>query len=174
MPWFGWDIARDMELTPSGRGCYLLNGYGSVYTLGDARAKFPNPSTPYFGFDIARALALVPTSKGDLAAGYLVLDSFGEVYKAGYADDYDISAVGDNGEPVFTGEDSFADIEITPAFTSTRMTFINPRYAVTVAPPAADISGPGVTWRTDLASEIIPSFKVSTAPHPFFDYVTSP
>ncbi|MFH1738678.1 MAG: hypothetical protein ABIH23_06695 [bacterium] len=173
MPWFGWDIARDMELTPSGRGCYLLNGYGSVYLLGDARGKFPNASTPYFGFDIARALALVPTKQGDLAAGYLVVDAFGQVYEAGYAKSYDITEVGANGESVFSIEDSFADIEITPAFTSTRMTFINPRYAVTVAPPSADISSPGVTWRTDLVSEIVPSFKVSTAPYPFFDYVIS-
>ena len=53
-PYFGWDIARDMELNASGNGYYVLDGYGGIHT-GGAASTLTSP-TPYFGWDIAKDL----------------------------------------------------------------------------------------------------------------------
>lgn len=72
-PYFGFDIARDLELAAN---FYVLDGFGGVHAGGGAPVL--NPTTPYFGFDIARDLELV-------AAGFYVLDGFGEVHAGGGA-----------------------------------------------------------------------------------------
>ncbi len=69
---FGWDIARDFEITQTARGGYILAGDGGVVPLGDA----PVISTPYFGWDIARDLEVV-------SGGYYLLDGLGGVYAVG-------------------------------------------------------------------------------------------
>lgn len=69
---FGFDIARDFEITPTARGGYILTGDGAVIPLGDA----PTISTPYFGWDIARDIEVV-------AGGYYMLDGLGGVYAVG-------------------------------------------------------------------------------------------
>ncbi len=55
IPYFGFDIAKDIAYIPSstGDGIMVLDGFGGVHTAGLSVA-FP---TPYFGFDIARAIA---------------------------------------------------------------------------------------------------------------------
>ncbi|MGC9327240.1 MAG: hypothetical protein ACP5I1_06380, partial [Candidatus Hinthialibacter sp.] len=37
LPYFGGDFAVDVEISPSGKGFYLLDSYGAVHTVGDAR-----------------------------------------------------------------------------------------------------------------------------------------
>ena len=174
LPYFGWDIARDIELTPSGNGFYLLDGWGAVHRIGDAHLAFlenPNP-TPFFGFDIARALAVVPNISGNGALGYLVLDGFGQVYETGLAEDYDISFTGDDGNPIISFMDSFRDIEITPQFLGATGTAQNSGYVISVAPSDADLSNPNLIYSADVVHTVVPFFEVSTAPYPFFDYVT--
>jgi len=69
---FGFDIARDFEITRSARGGYILTGDGGVVALGDA----PVISTPFFGWDIARDLEVV-------SGGFYLLDGMGGVYAVG-------------------------------------------------------------------------------------------
>jgi hypothetical protein len=171
LPYFGWDIARDIELTPSGNGLYLLDGFGMVHAVGDAHSAF-QPLTPYFGFDIARSIAVVSNLSGTGAVGYLVLDGFGQVYKVGLAEDYDISFTGDNGNPIISFIDSFRDIEVTPGFRVTTVPATRPGYMISVAPSGADLSNVNLIYSPDVAHTVVPTFEVSTAPYPFFDYVT--
>jgi hypothetical protein len=77
-PYFGWDIAKDLELTPAGTGYYVLDGYGGIHAGGTASAM--SPVTPYFGWNIAKDLELILT--GD---GYYVLDGYGGVHAGGKA-----------------------------------------------------------------------------------------
>jgi hypothetical protein len=75
-PYFGWDIARDIEFMTNGSGYYVLDGYGGIHKGGGAPSL--SPATPYFGFDLAKDLEL--TADG---LGYYVLDGFGGVHKGG-------------------------------------------------------------------------------------------
>jgi hypothetical protein len=77
-PYFGWDIARDMEITSTGDGLYVLDGYGGVHSAGTALVITPKP--PYFGWDIARDMEI--TSTGD---GLYVLDGYGGIHSGGTA-----------------------------------------------------------------------------------------
>jgi len=72
--YFGWDIARDLELTPEGDGLVVLDGYGGLYPVGEA----PEVRSPFFGWDIARDVEIAPN--GD---GYYILDGFGNIHSAG-------------------------------------------------------------------------------------------
>lgn len=55
IPYFGFDIAKDIAYVPddAGDGLLVLDGFGGVHVaaLGNV-----SPATPYFGFDIARAI----------------------------------------------------------------------------------------------------------------------
>jgi hypothetical protein len=77
-PFFGFDIAKDLELTSNGLGYYVLDGYGGVHSGGAASSL--SPTTPYFGWNIARDLELTPDS-----TGYYVLDGYGGIHKGGSA-----------------------------------------------------------------------------------------
>ena len=78
---FAWDIARDIETTPDGRGYVVLDGLGGLHLFGSAATgPLKDVHGPYFGFDIARSIAL--TTDG---AGYVVLDGWGGVHAAGTA-----------------------------------------------------------------------------------------
>ena len=77
-PYFGWDIARDLELNPASGGGYILDGYGGLHAAGGAAAI--SPPTPYFGWDIARTVEL-----NAAGAGYYVLDGFGGIHHGGSA-----------------------------------------------------------------------------------------
>jgi len=101
--YFGWNIARDLELTPAGGGIYVLDGYGGVHRGGAAPVL--TPTTTYFGWDIARDMEL--TSSG---TGYYELDGYGGVHAGGAA-------------PVLTppaaylGWDIAKDLQLTPGGT---------------------------------------------------------
>jgi len=73
-PYFGWDIAKDMELAST--GYYVLDGYGGVHAGGGAPVMIP--TAPYFGWDIAKDMELAST-------GYYVLDGYGGVHAGGGA-----------------------------------------------------------------------------------------
>jgi hypothetical protein len=73
-PYFGWDIAKDLELATT--GYYALDGYGGVHAGGGASAM--SPAAPYFGWNIARDLELAAT-------GYYILDGYGGVNAGGGA-----------------------------------------------------------------------------------------
>ncbi len=170
-PYFGWDIARDIELTPSGNGFYMLDGYGTVYGIGEAPFNFANPQTPWFGVDIANGIEIVPTADRSGVAGYLVVDGFGTVWEAGAAQDYNINGSGPDGGGVFSFQDSFVDVAITPAYRYARS--VPPKdtgFAVAVAPPGTDVTDPFVIWNPNLSTTIVPRYKVTTAPHPFLSY----
>ena len=76
--WRGWDIARSMAISPSGRGLAILDGWGGVHVTGDAVAPSGGPYWP--GWDIARSLAYTPSGLGSY-----VLDGWGGVHPAGDA-----------------------------------------------------------------------------------------
>ncbi|MBI1388651.1 MAG: hypothetical protein GC154_09410 [bacterium] len=178
LPYFGVDIAVDMELTPSGKGFYLLDMLGGVHAVGDAKFTFPpNPDgtptnfrTPYFNFPIARDLVVVGNKGSDFGipdntytAGYIVLDGFGNVYTAGLAKDYNIKNVGDGGEPIFTPFDLFRSVETSPVWLAA---------APTTTPTVANfkaVSGPSsVSTKLKVGFEgydfsVAPNFRVVTA-----------
>jgi hypothetical protein len=77
-PYFGFDIAKDLELTPDGTGYYVLDGYGGLHRGGSAPSL--SPLAPYWGWDIARDLELTPSGNG-----YYVLDGYGGVHPGGSA-----------------------------------------------------------------------------------------
>ncbi len=67
LPYFGFDIMRDVEVNPvdvSGNGIssdgsdgyYILDGFGGVHAIGNAPSL---PNAPFLGVDIARDLELV-------------------------------------------------------------------------------------------------------------------
>jgi len=74
-------IARDIELTSSGQGSYVLDGFGAVHTYGDAVQY----GGLYFGtanrpLDLAEDLEVTPS-----ANGYYILDAMGGVHPFGDA-----------------------------------------------------------------------------------------
>jgi hypothetical protein len=73
-PYFGFDIAKDLELAET--GYYVLDGYGGVHAGGGASEM--SPAAPYFGWNIARDMELA-------TAGYYVLDGYGGVHAGGGA-----------------------------------------------------------------------------------------
>lgn len=76
LPFFSWDIARDIEYAPGPKAYYVLTGFGTVST----DASELNFDTPFFGWDIAVDLELFPDGNG----GYL-LDGYGGVTALGNA-----------------------------------------------------------------------------------------
>ncbi len=74
-PYFGFDVAADIEYIPVGtstavgEGIIVLDGFGGVHYGGALAADPPMSPTPYFGFDAARALVYrdIPT-RGSWAA----------------------------------------------------------------------------------------------------------
>ncbi|MDP8246371.1 MAG: hypothetical protein P9L94_19965 [Candidatus Hinthialibacter antarcticus] len=141
LPYFGIDAAVDLELTPSGKGFYLLDVFGGVFAIGDARFNFPanddgspsNSRTPYFNIQIARDLVIVPNAANDLgieanrfAAGYIVLDAFGNAHTAGVASNYNIKRTGNNGKPIFNPLGTFVAVETAPVWTAAAPTTLAP------------------------------------------------
>ncbi len=74
-PYFGFDVARDAEL--SGNGAHVLDGFGGLHAAGGEPTLTPQP--PYFGFDIAKDVELAP------GGGAYALDGFGGVHPVGGA-----------------------------------------------------------------------------------------
>lgn len=116
-PYFGWDIARDFELTKTGMGYYLLDGYGAIHPVGDAALAFATTTavaaTPFFGWDIAKDIEIVSTETGAVS-GLVLLDGYGGLHELG---DVGIQ----NPLPLFTDEDSnpwdiAEDMEVSPFF----------------------------------------------------------
>jgi murein DD-endopeptidase MepM/ murein hydrolase activator NlpD len=68
-PYWGWDIARDFEVSPG--GVFVLDGFGGVHAAGGASP--PSPAPPYFGFDIAQDIEVA-------SDGLYVLDGFGGLH----------------------------------------------------------------------------------------------
>ncbi|MFB3787565.1 MAG: hypothetical protein ACE15F_14485 [bacterium] len=77
LPYFvGFDIVRDIEPDPHGRGWYMLDGYGGIHR---SPADLPAPPAvlPYFGFDIARDLEIQDSPDG---YKFYLLDGLGAVH----------------------------------------------------------------------------------------------
>jgi hypothetical protein len=68
-PYFGFDVAADLEFVAvgtaaaTGNGLLVLDKFGGVHRGGALVAQPPGGATPYFGFNVARAISLrdVPT-----------------------------------------------------------------------------------------------------------------
>ena len=73
----GFDLYRDMELTPDGRGMYFLTFSGDLSTTGSAGGG----SSLGFKDDLARDMELVVAGGG--VAGVVALDAFGQLYAIG-------------------------------------------------------------------------------------------
>lgn len=131
----GIDVAVDIEITPSGKGFYLLDAFGGVHTVGDANFSFPpqdvdgqvQPSqsrTPYYGFTAATDLMLITNEANDdlgvpanrAVVGYIVLDGFGTTNVAGIARDFDIDDRGNQGAPLFSQFLSFRSANAAPVW----------------------------------------------------------
>jgi hypothetical protein len=87
-PYFGWDIARALEMvggdvTTSGIGALLLDGYGAVHSYNSTRPD------QWFYFetlgDIAADLAVFQSTSAGHAIGFYVLDRTGKLWDAGTA-----------------------------------------------------------------------------------------
>ena len=74
-PFFGFDIARDIEINPidtnedgvvgdGGDGFYILDGYGGIHAVGAAPTV---DNAPFLGFDIARDLDISKTTGGGIS-----------------------------------------------------------------------------------------------------------
>lgn len=86
LPYFmPFDIARDLEPDPLGRGWYMLDGFGGIHT---SSPDLPKPTDlPYFGYDIARNLEVVNTEHGYefyMLDGYGVVHSTDKNFKQGF------------------------------------------------------------------------------------------
>ncbi len=134
LPFFGFDAAADIEITPSGKGFYLLDQFGGVFAVGDAKFSFPpkitedgtvietDSVTPFFGIPIARDLAVISNQgnpslgleENRAPVGIAVLDGFGNVHTAGLAEDFNISRTGNNGRSISIGNDVFRSLEVEP------------------------------------------------------------
>jgi hypothetical protein len=66
------EVAKDLAITRSGQGAYLLDVFGGVLALGTAK-RIPSP---YFGVDIASDIEVVD-------GGYYILTTLGDVYPVG-------------------------------------------------------------------------------------------
>ncbi len=75
-PYFGFDIARAVEVMPGGSGGWTLDGWGGIHSWGAATPIV----TPFYraGQDLARGLAVLPDGR----SGYL-LDGFGGLHAFG-------------------------------------------------------------------------------------------
>lgn len=84
---YPYDIARDMEATPTYRGLIVLYGDGHLSTAGDADALKPMLlRMPYFGADVAVDLEVIPDpNQPGKVAGLIVMDQFGGMHTAGVA-----------------------------------------------------------------------------------------
>lgn len=87
LPYFGWDIARDMEFFTANEDICVLDGFGAVNPAsGEAlpdefSGSMENTrSLPYFGWDIARDLEFTP----DFMSAW-VLDGLGPAHSSGFA-----------------------------------------------------------------------------------------
>lgn len=76
--WPGWNIVRDLSLTPDGKGGQKLDGFGGLWPVGNAPTL--RVSGYWRGWDVARAVAVTPDGKGAY-----VLDAFGGIHAAGNA-----------------------------------------------------------------------------------------
>lgn len=94
----GYDIFRDLEPDPSGRGWYMLDGLGGIHRSSENLP--PLEGLPYFGFDIARNLELREGENGLL---FYMLDGFGVIH----TNDPDF----DYGNLPWLGEDFARDLE---------------------------------------------------------------
>lgn len=114
-PYFGWDIARGIEMTPTFQGYYLLDGYGAVHAVGDASfasmglGSGQATAQLFPGLDIAKDLEIVYDESGFVSQGMVVLDGMGGLTAQGNV------TVG--AAPYTPGEDIFKDIELSPFFT---------------------------------------------------------
>ncbi len=67
-PYFGFDIARDLELVSSG-GFVVLDGFGGIHSGGGASVPM---TTHYWGIDVVRDIELAPV-------GYYLMDEHGRI-----------------------------------------------------------------------------------------------
>lgn len=95
-PYFGFDVARDLELAST--GFYVLDGFGGIHAGGGASPM--SPATPYFGFDIAKDIELAST-------GFHVLDGFGGLHAGGGASPLSPATT-------YFGFDIARDLELAP------------------------------------------------------------
>jgi hypothetical protein len=102
-PSYSSDLARDMEITPTGLGLFILSGNGPTTSMGDAR-RIENQMD--FKWDIARDITL--TRQGN---GYYLLDGYGVVHSIGGAPALDTTV------PLFLGSDVYRSVELAPGTT---------------------------------------------------------
>lgn len=97
-----YNIMRDLEPDPLGRGWYMLDGWGGIHA---SSPDMPIPrDLPYFwGYDIARNLEVKNTPDGLM---FYMLDGFGVIH----TNDPDF----DYGNLPWFGEDRFVDLEPEP------------------------------------------------------------
>ncbi len=75
LPYFGFNIIRDLEPDPLGRGWYMLDGFGGIHT---SSPELPKPDgLPYFSFDIARNLEI---KQNDDGLQFYLLDGYGAIH----------------------------------------------------------------------------------------------
>ena len=87
-PYFGWDIARAMELFPNGCGYMLLDGFGNIHVVGNPKFQFPTDQGQLsFNFggqtlDIAVDFTTLANPRGEIEGMY-ILDKFGVIHSLG-------------------------------------------------------------------------------------------
>ncbi|HNT37184.1 MAG TPA: hypothetical protein PKH07_19490, partial [bacterium] len=92
---FGWDIARSVKVDPGqSNGYYVVDAFGGLYAFG-----LPNLGSLYFSQDGVKDIEIVE------GGGYYILNGYGLVDCVGGAKFY--------GDPPFTGQDRYLDLEPT-------------------------------------------------------------
>lgn len=94
------DIYRDMEITPTGLGLEVMDGFGHITPLGDGL----NLGGANFGMDIARDFALSPGGNGAY-----ILDAYGGLQTVGDATVFEPTQV-----PFFPGSDIYRSVKVVP------------------------------------------------------------
>ncbi len=110
-PYFGWDIARDLEFDAEGN-FYVLDGYGRIFTTNrDVKNSIlANDGCSYFGWDIAQDLELSFDSNNHVK-GLYVLDGHGAIHNCGKDLEEEIFRVGEYYDD--SNPDNAVDLEIT-------------------------------------------------------------
>lgn len=102
MPYFmDYNIVRDLEPDPLGRGWYMLDGHGGIHT---SSPDLPKPSNlPYFDVDIVRNLEI---KVGEDGLEFYLMDGLGTVHTSHAPFDY--------GSMTWFGFDVARDLEWNP------------------------------------------------------------
>jgi hypothetical protein len=82
VPYYGWDIARDLVYLPNHTGGFELDGFGGIHPFGiggNPAPAIPSGAPYWAGHDLARSMVMTSNTQG------YVLDAYGGIHPIGGA-----------------------------------------------------------------------------------------